>query len=113
MYAVPITSVPNQNIAFNIDGGYWQVHIYQSIDFMCADISLNGAPVINGVRCFGGIALMPYEYMYQPNYGNFVFDSDADWTNFGASCNLYYLESAEYAAFQEAMDTGIAPPISS
>jgi hypothetical protein len=111
MYQVPLTSVPNQDIAFNIDGAYWQVHIFQSINFMCADIMLNGSPVIYGVRCFGGVALMPYEYMYQPLYGNFVFDSDADWTNFGTSCNLYYLENAEFAQYQTAYLTGVAPPV--
>jgi hypothetical protein len=109
MYIVPINAEPNQTIAFSIDGAYWSVHLYQSIDFMCADITINGVPTINGVRCFGGVGLMPYEYMYQPSYGNFVFDTDADWTNFGSSCNLYYLDNAEYTAFQLAMKSGIPP----
>jgi hypothetical protein len=111
MYSVPLEAIPNQTISFNADGAYWQVHLYQSIDHVCADIDINGVNVISGVRCFGGYGLMPYAYMYEPNYGNFVFDTDADWTNFGSSCNLYYLENAEYAAFQEAMNSGVAPPL--
>jgi hypothetical protein len=108
MFQVPLTSIPNQSIAFNVDGAYWQVHVYQSISFMCADITRNGQPVITGVRCFGGIALMPYEYMYEPTFGNFIFDSDADWTNFGLTCNLYYVEQAEFEQFEAMLLSGVS-----
>src|ERR1700688_588817 len=111
MYQVPLEAVPNQTVSFNVDNAYWQLHIYQSIDHMCADVSINGSNVISGVRCFGGYGVMPYAYMYEPNYGNFVFDCDPDWTNFGPACNLYYLNNAEYAAFLAAMNTGVAPPL--
>jgi len=67
---------------------------------MYADISRNGVKLMDGVRCFGGIALMPYSYMHTPNFGNLIFDEDADWTNFASSCNLYYLSAAEFAEFQ-------------
>jgi hypothetical protein len=106
MYEVPLTALPNQSIAFNVDGAYWQVRVFQSINFMCADITRNGQAVITGVRCFGGIPLMPYPYMYEPNFGNFVFDSDADWTNFDSSCHLYYLTNAEFAEFQTNLEVG-------
>ena len=111
MYSVPLEAIPNQTISFNVDNAYWQLHLYQSIDHVCADVYINGVNVIYGVRCFGGYGLMPYAYMYEPDYGNFVFDTDADWTNFGTSCNLYYLENAEYVAFLAAMNTGVAPPL--
>ncbi len=107
MLAIPITQVPNQQISFNADGALWTVHIYQAVNHMCADILLNNVPVINGVRCFGGIALMPYPYMYEPAYGNFMFDTDADWTEFGASCNLYYLEQSEIPLFTAALQQGV------
>jgi len=45
--------------------------------------------------------------MYQPNFGNFMFDSDADWTEFSASCNLYYLEQDEIAEFTDALQAGV------
>jgi hypothetical protein len=106
MYQIPLASVPNQTISFNVDGAYWQVHIYQSLVHMCADIINNGVPVINGVRCFAGVPLMPYPYMYDPNFGNFIFDSDADWTNFGTDCNLYYATSSEFEVFQSALLSG-------
>lgn len=46
---------------------------------------------------------MPYKYMYAPDFGNFIFDSDVDWTLFGELCNLYYLELSEYEEFQRKM----------
>jgi hypothetical protein len=100
MEQIPLDSVPNQQVSFNLNGAYWQLKLYESINFMCADISINGTPVINGVRCFGGVGLLPYGYMTQPDLGNLVFDSDADWSQFGSTCNLYHLESSEYQSFQ-------------
>jgi hypothetical protein len=101
MYQIPITSVPNQSLSFNVDGAYWQLHIYQSIDNMCADVTLAGANVISGHRCLAGVPLMPYPYMHEPNYGNFVFDNIVDWTDFGIGCNLYYLDAAEWTEFKQ------------
>lgn len=105
MFKVPLVAVPNQEIAFNADGAYWQLHIYQAISHMYADVSRDGVKLIDGVGCYGGIALLPYKHLYMPNFGNFIFDSDADWTMFGDSCELYYLtleELTEYRALEQA-----------
>jgi len=99
MYQVPLTQIPSQAISFNQDGAYWQIRVYQSVDFMCADITRNGSPVITGVRCFGGVPLMPYDYMWLPSFGNFMFDTDGDYTNFGGSCNLYYMSQDEISQY--------------
>lgn len=107
MYQIPLRSVANQEIAFNLDGAYWQLQIHQSISFMVADIIRNGVQIVTGVRCFGGSPLMPYAYMYMPDFGNFVFDSDGDWTQFGAGCNLYYLVSAEFQDYLASLETGL------
>lgn len=114
MLAIPLSQVANQQISFNADGVLWTIKVYQAINHMCADISRTIAPsdppgtvgpiaVVNGIRCFGGIELLQYSYQYAPSFGNFLFDSDADWTVFGASCNLYYLSQAELAQFKAAM----------
>lgn len=105
MLAIPLSQVPNQAISFNADDAIWTIHVYQTINFMCADIVRNGEKLIDGVRCFGGIPLMPYTYMYSPTFGNFIFDSDGDWTNFGGSCNLYYLPKPEFDVYQKMMST--------
>lgn len=107
MFAIPLAAVPNQSISFTVDGAFWSIHVFQSILHMCADITCNGSPVVTAVRCFGGTPLMQYPYMYEPNFGNFIFDSDGDWTEFGASCNLYYLESSEFEQFQAIAQEGL------
>jgi len=101
MFQIPLSALPNQSISFNLDGAYWQLRVFQAVNSMCADISRDGVPIVTGVRCYGGVALMQYPHMYQPNFGNFIFDSDADWTNFGTSCNLYYLQCGELEQFSE------------
>jgi len=103
MFLIPLAQVPNQALSFNADNSLWTIHVYQSAKFVCADIQIDGEPIFTGVRCFGGTKLLQYGYMTAPDLGNFVFDEDADWTNFGASCNLYYLSKAELAQFEAAM----------
>jgi hypothetical protein len=103
MLAIPLSQVANQSVSFNADGVLWTVHLYQSINFVCADISINGTLIVTAVRCFGGIPLLQYAYLSAPNLGNFCFDSDGDWTQFGASCNLYYLEQSELQEFLTAL----------
>lgn len=100
MQQVPITSVPNQSLSFNADGAYWQLHIYQAIESMCIDVKRNGVDVITGSRLSVGDPVMPYSYMYQPDFGNFVFDGDVDWTLFGTETNMFYLNAAEWAEYQ-------------
>ncbi len=110
MLAIPLNPVPNQTVSFNADGAFWQVHIYQSISFMCADVTLNGTQVVSGIRCFGGIPLMPYSYLTAPGFGNMIFDSDADWTGFnqsGGTSNLFYLEQDEFEQFELMLLLGV------
>lgn len=72
------------------------------------DISRNGELLISGVRCVGGVGLLPYEHLYLPNFGNFVFDSDADYTNFNNTCQLYYLPLEEYQEYIKLVKAGSA-----
>lgn len=103
MLLIPLVQVPNQALSFNADNVLWTIHVYQGGQFVCADIAINGTAVFNGVRGFAGTRLLQYGYMNAPDLGNFVFDEDADWTNFGASCHLYYLSKAEMADFESAL----------
>ena len=106
MYQVPLAAVPNQAVSFNIDGAFWQVRIFQAMTHMCADIRRNGDDVIKGIRCASGTPLMPYSYMYSPNFGNFVFGAEPDWTNFGQSVSLLYLTASEFAEYSQLINQG-------
>lgn len=100
MRQIPLSTVPRQTISVTLDGAYWQISLYMSIDKVCADISRNGDAIINGVRCFAGLPLMPFEYQHLPTYGNFYFDSDVDWEQFNNTCNLYYLDVSDYLTYK-------------
>jgi hypothetical protein len=103
-----LVAVPNQAISFNVDGAFWQIRVFQAITHMCADVKRNGEDVIRGVRCYSGEPLMPYDYMHDPDFGNFIFDGDPDWTNFGSSVSLLYLDKDEYAEYAEMARQGVA-----
>lgn len=100
MLQIPISPVPNQSLSFNADGAYWQLHIFQAIESMCIDVKRNGADIITGSRVSVGDPVMPYPHMYQPDFGNFIFDGDVDWTTFGAECRLFYLNATEFKEYQ-------------
>lgn len=108
MYRIPLTNVPNQQINFNVDGAYWQLHIYAAIEHMCVDISRNGVLLAEGVRCFGGIQVVPYFHMYR-GYGNFIFNGEPDWEQFGGAVNLFYLSAAELAEYNAQIDESYMP----
>ena len=103
MKVIPLSALPNQRVAFNVDGAFWQIHVYMALTSMCADITRNGENVINGIRCDKGLPLLPYGYMMEPNFGNFVFDSDVDWEKLGTECNLNYLSYDEFQAYKTAL----------
>lgn len=108
MFQIPLDSVPNQNVSFNVDGAYWQLHVYAAIEHMCVDVYRNGTLLIQGIRCFGGIPLVPYDYLMN-GYGNFIFDSEVDFVNFNnTGCNLYYMNVTEFAEYINQIKAGFA-----
>ena len=106
MYLVPLNNTPNQTVSFNVDGAYWQLYIYSAISHMCCDITRNGVVLIQGVRCFGGIPLIPYKYL-EGVFGNFIFNDDADWQLFGNGVNLTYLNADELSQYNELITQGL------
>lgn len=100
MLLIPLSNLPNQTISFNADGAFWELHFYQAIDHMYADVALNGVTIIQGTRCLGGIGVLPYNHLHEPKYGNFVFDNIVDWNNFGSTCLLYYMTLAEWNEYR-------------
>lgn len=105
MYTVPLEASPNQSISFGVDGASWQVRVCQATDHMYADIYRNGAALILGTRCLGGVGLLPYRYLHAPNFGNFIFDAEPDWESFGSGINLYYLTLSEFDEYVKLLGT--------
>lgn len=100
MRIVPLTPVANQSLSFSVDGAYWQVHLYQTNKYMAVDIKRGGELLVSGLRVVGGTLVLPYDYLWSPNFGNMVFDADPDWEQFGSNCTLYYLSHEEAKQWQ-------------
>lgn len=95
MMKVPLAIVPNQSLSFPADRNFWEIHVYQAVDTMYMDINIDGKQILSATRCVGGNLLIPYDYLWNPSYGNLVFDAEPDWEEFGITCNLIYLNNAE------------------
>lgn len=103
---IPLSKLASQEVSFNTDGAYWTIKVYPGVTHMIAEISRNGTLLMSGIRCFGGYKLLPYDYMSAGGFGNFIFDSDADWENFGdyGTCNLYYLTADEMEDYESIIN---------
>lgn len=110
MERIPLSKVASQTVSFTADSEYWTIKVYPAISHMAADVSLNGTTLISGIRCFAGYPVVPYQYLIGDTLGNFIFDTEPDWENFGTSptCNLYYLTAAELASYNALIETGDA-----
>lgn len=106
MQQVPLNAVPSQNLSIQLDGEYWFLEFFLSMEFVCVSISRDGEPLISGMRCFVNQPLLPYSYMYEPKFGNFLFDNEVDWQDFNGSCSLYYLNASEFAEYKQLVKQG-------
>lgn len=100
MKLIPLSNLANQSCSFSSDGAYWELHIYQAIDSVCIDIIRNGELIVCGMRCVEGSLVIPFSYLWDPGFGNLVFDAEPDWENFGSTCRLYYLDNSEARIWQ-------------
>lgn len=103
MQKIPLISVPNQRMEFNADGAYWQIHLYTALTVMVADVSRNGAKIVSGQRCYAGIKLLPHAYMTAPNFGNFIFNGNPDWEQFGTNVDLFHLSASEMEIYENLL----------
>ncbi|QDH49590.1 hypothetical protein KYLE_43 [Pantoea phage Kyle] len=106
MYRIPLSKTPNQIVSFNLDGAYWTLYVYSAITHMCCDIERNGETLIRGVRCFGGIPLIPYKHLVG-DFGNFYFNDEADWELFDGSVQLNYLNKSEVSQYNSLIESGL------
>lgn len=107
MKQIPLAVTANQRLSVIVDGATWTMHIFQSVNVMCMDLSRNGTSLINGLYLPCQRPVLPYLWMRIREsgaglYGNFFFDSisgSTDWTDFGGDCKLWYLDESEVATW--------------
>ena len=95
MMKVPLAVLSNQSLSFNADNNFWELHFYQAISNLYVDISIDGVSLPSALRCVAGDLLIPYDYLWNPKYGNLIFNSEPDWEKFGDTCELIYLNNEE------------------
>lgn len=117
MQEIPLEIRPNQAFTLVLNSRTYRIRIFDVTGgLMCADVSLNTTPVVQGVRCLHGDFLLPFPGLEQDN-GNFLWFDDRgrrpNWANFGSdpTCRLYYVPGEEMGAArarvaQEAVRNG-------
>lgn len=93
MRLIPLQATANQQLSFTQDGNRWVVTIKQAVTSMIADVSINEAVIISGVRIMGDDFVLPYPYI-GIEQGNLMLtveqDALPDWQQFTATQRLYY-----------------------
>ncbi len=106
MMQLPIQALPNQEFQAVLDGNAWDFTIRSTNGVMSMTLLLNGATVIENMRCAAGSFVIPSQY---EEAGNFLFltagNQLPDYTLFGTTQSFLYASAAELAAFR-------APPAS-
>lgn len=105
MQIIALQSVPRQKFTAIMDGVVFDIRLVAAGNCMYADISNSGVPVVSGMKCCPGTALLPYRYM-EGQAGQFIFATGANntelpwWENFNTDQTLYYVTAAELAGLR-------------
>ena len=101
MLIVPLQAVPNQSVTTTLNGQQCQINVYQKAYGLYADLYVNNALVVGGVRCLNQTLMVMDAYlgfsgdlMFIDNQGS----SDPTYTGLGARFSLVYLAPADIPA---------------
>ncbi len=98
MLIIPLKAVPSQNVATVLAGQSCQIAVYQKMFGLHLDLSVNDAPLIEGVLCFNLNLIVRDAYL--GFVGDLVFidnqgSSDPVYTGLGSRFSLAYLEAGD------------------
>lgn len=110
MQNIPIQALPSQSFSVPLDNNQWDFVIKSTNGAISVTISLNGVPVVSGMRAVAGIVILPDRYQ---EAGNFVFITQSfqipDYTQFGTSQQLIYISAAELAQIRAMPPEPLTP----
>lgn len=95
---IPLSAVPNQSFSYVNEGDRWDIRIFTAVFSLCADIRLNGEPVVLGQR-------MPEDdFIIQSAHrsirGNFLFsvaqNEYGNYQELGRTQFLYFFSPDEF-----------------
>lgn len=104
MESINIDAIPSQNFTVTLGGNNYEIKIYSIVGHMSYDLSVNGMEVIVGFKLVNDMLLLPY--LYQEISGNILLslpeNEIPDYTRFGLSQFLFYLNEEETEAYRLA-----------
>ena len=102
MQLVTIDPVPSQKFIVPLGGNDYSLSIYSIDGHMAYDLSIDNELIVSGFKLVNDIPLLPYRY--QELNGNLLLslpdDELPDYSKFGLSQFLYYLDAAESASYR-------------
>ncbi len=103
MQTIPIQPIPSQQFNVILDGNTWDFTI-QYTGIVVITLKLNGNLIMSGMRVVANSLIIPYEYL-ESQSGNFTFLTAnfqlPDYTQFGLTQSLVYLNAAELAVLRQ------------
>lgn len=95
---VGLQAVKSQTVLITLGGQQCTIRLIQRESFLYMDLSVNNAPVFQGVPCLYGNKLVRYAYLGFK--GDLVFidnqgDNDPSYDGIGSRFTLYYIEENE------------------
>lgn len=98
---IDLQQIPNQSLSIILEQRRYDIRLVQCAEVMAIDIQRDGNYVVQGMRCFPGTLLFPYEYL-EDYSGNFMFttidDAFPNYQQIGISQNLWYFTNDELVA---------------
>lgn len=95
---IALEAIPNQSLSFVVDNTRVDLRLIDLGPSMAADVSINGVPILLGLRVVAGTPVIPYEHLES---GNLMFVTDGAapyWPEFNRTQWLVYLTEAEVNA---------------
>ena len=96
MREIMLQAVPNQRIDVSVGGVAWRIEIKAITGGMAATVWADNELLISGTRILANSLILPFKYL--TIHGNFIIDSGGnptDWSLFGRSQSLYFIEMEE------------------
>ena len=101
MIDVPLQAVPNQQLSIQLGVSRYDITIKEAIGVMSATVVRDGVTLIENVRLVAATPVLPYDYLEEGNFALTTADEELpDYTRFGVTQYLVYLDAVELAALR-------------
>ena len=96
MQQITLAPIPNQAFSVTLNSVRYDIRIYLAANVMCCDLSINGTPIITGIRLVSGALIIPYRYLENGNFLITTLNDELPWyEEFEATQFLIYFTQDE------------------